>query len=161
MCYKVRSSTSALLSLSVCPSVCFKTEFLTVFPPYDVLWQLMTAYDSFWQLMTAFDSLWQLLRTFDTCPLCKLSSSQDFGVGLVLPVDLPYFCPHLCNSLHCLLAFWQLCDMWSMIMSGSLISLAALRVSHSDKRIDKICTANDQLKNLLTFASLNLNAFPR
>ena len=63
--------------VSVCPSVrlsvCFKTEFLTVW----------SAYDNFWQLMTAFlDNFWQLLTTY-ICTLCKLSSSQDFVVGLV------------------------------------------------------------------------------
>ena len=48
----------------VCPFVCLKPEFLTVWSAYDSLWQLMTTYDSLWQLMTAYDSLWQLMTTF-------------------------------------------------------------------------------------------------
>ena len=126
-----RSSTRALLSLSVRPSVrpfqnwishCLVSlwQLMTAFDSlwqlltaYDSLWQLLTAFDNFWQLlttyhnlsqlmttydnlwqlMTTYDNLWQLLTTFDnfwqlmttyTCTLCKLSSSQDFVVGLVL-----------------------------------------------------------------------------
>ena len=70
---------------------------------FDNLWQLMTAYDSLWQLwttfdivwhhLTTFDNLWQLMTTYDKfwqlltlvrCMLCKLSSSWDLVVGLVL-----------------------------------------------------------------------------
>ena len=65
---------------------------------YDNLWQLMTTYDSLWQLLTAYDNFWQLLTTFDnfwpllttyTCTLCKLSSSQDLIVALVIFETLP------------------------------------------------------------------------
>ena len=78
-------------------------NFWQLMKTFDNLWQLMTAYDNFWQLLTSIDNFWQLLTTFDnfwhlltsfdifwhllttyTWTLCKLSSSQDFVVGLVI-----------------------------------------------------------------------------
>ena len=51
--------------LSVCLSVRFKTEFLTVWSTYDNCWQLLTTVDKCWQVLTSVDNCWQLLTTVD------------------------------------------------------------------------------------------------
>ena len=97
-----------MICLSVCPwSKLNFSLFGQIMTMYDNLWQLLTASNSFWQPLTASDSFWQLMTTYDnlwqllwhlltpfdnfwqllttyTCSLCKLSSSQDLVVGLVI-----------------------------------------------------------------------------
>ena len=72
-------------------------QFLTTF---DSLWQLLTTFDHFWQLFTTFYNFLQLFTTY-TCTLCKLSSSQDLVVGLVLNVteDSLFSCSTIQNFL--------------------------------------------------------------
>ena len=57
---------------------------------FDNIWQRLTTFDNFWQLLTNYDKLWRLLTTY-TCTLCKLSSSQDLVVGLVMLIFLFMF----------------------------------------------------------------------